>query len=75
MESSAFLKHCKSFSGENTSHSFGIRRITDTFFFNKTGQSELSQDGCPHGKSPTAAAERLLMCKNEDRIVFALQKR
>lgn len=73
MECGAFLIHCKSFSGQNTSHSFGIRRITDTFF-NKTGQSELRRDDCPRGKCMTDAAERLLMCKKEDRIILVLQK-
>lgn len=62
MEWSAFLKHCKSFSGEDTSHTFGIRRITSAVF-NKTGRTELRQDDCPRGKSSAAAAGRLLMRK------------
>lgn len=43
--------------------------------FNKTGQSELSRDDCPCGKSTTDAADGcLLMCKNKARIIFVLQK-
>lgn len=42
--------------------------------FNKTGQSELSRDDCPRGEGTTDAAERLLMCKSEARIIFIFQK-